>query len=64
MIYTVLLAWIKGLFGRSVGMRQDSLAKWDLLPYSFKVDWYVSVRKDAHVSKVTEDPPANYGGTE
>jgi len=63
MIYN-LLSWIKGLFGRSVRMGQNPVANWTILPYSFEVDWYVRVRKNTDVSKVTEDPPANYGGTE
>jgi len=63
MIYN-LLSWIKGLFGRSAGMRQGPVANWISLPYSFEVDWYVRVRKNTDVSRVTEDPPIYYGGTE
>lgn len=63
MIYN-LLSWIKGFFGQSARMPQVPVDNWDLLPYSFEIDWYVRVRKNTYMTKVTEDPPANYGGTE
>jgi hypothetical protein len=71
MIHNVL-HWIKGLFGRSARKSQLPIDNWELLPFSFEIDWYVGIRKGPNaviprkeydVARIREEPPDNYGGT-
>ncbi len=58
-----VLTWIKGLFGLSADISQDSLVEWELLPYNFEIDWYVVDAKARRVVVVRKEAPDNYGGS-